>query len=183
LLFWSAIIILSPRVFAFISILFFKILCVNSLIYAKKIIIITWHVELRAALTHNNFRKVFSSQIFQENIFLKTKLNFPFTRKCFPLTNFSNGKQTQESLESSFPKTTFQKTNTTKSESTFLKTKLNFSLTRKCFPLTGKCFRWLESVFCWPTFLMANKYRKVWKIKIFPFTRKYFLLINFSNDK
>ena len=23
---------------------------------------------------------------------------------------------------------------------------------------------WLESVFCWPTFLMANKHRKVWKV-------------------
>jgi hypothetical protein len=30
-------------------------------------------------------------------------------------------------------------------------------LTGKCFPLTGKCFRW-------PTFLMANKHRKVWKM-------------------
>jgi hypothetical protein len=28
------------------------------------------------------------------------------------LTNFSNGKQTQESLESGFPETTFRKTNT-----------------------------------------------------------------------
>jgi hypothetical protein len=34
---------------------------------------------------------------------LKTKPNFPLTEKCFPLTNFSNGKQTQESLESDFP--------------------------------------------------------------------------------
>jgi hypothetical protein len=56
------------------------------------------------------------------------------------LTNFSNGKQTQESLESGFPETTFQKTNTTKRENTFLKTKPNFSLTGKCFSLTGKCF-------------------------------------------
>jgi hypothetical protein len=56
------------------------------------------------------------------------------------LTNFSNGKQTQESLESDFPETTFRKTNTTKKENTFLKTKPNFSLTGKCFPLTGKCF-------------------------------------------
>jgi hypothetical protein len=46
---------------------------------------------------------VFSAQIFQENTFLKTKLNFHLTGKCFPLTNFSNGKQTQESLESGFP--------------------------------------------------------------------------------
>jgi len=65
---------------------------------------------------------VFSAQIFQENTFLKTKPNFPLTGKCFPLTNFSNGKETQESLESGF-----------------LETKLNFSLTRKCFSLTGKC--------------------------------------------
>jgi len=36
------------------------------------------------------------------------------TGKCFPLTNFSNGKQTQESLESGFPETTFRKTNTAK---------------------------------------------------------------------
>jgi hypothetical protein len=56
------------------------------------------------------------------------------------LTNFSNGKQTQESLESDFPETTFRKTNTAKRKNTFLETKPNFSLTGKCFPLTGKCF-------------------------------------------
>jgi hypothetical protein len=83
---------------------------------------------------------VFSAQIFQENTFLKTKPNFPLTGKCFPLTNFSNGKQTQKSLESSFPETTFQKTNTAKKKSTFLETKPNFSLTGKCFSLIGKCF-------------------------------------------
>ena len=83
---------------------------------------------------------MFSAQIFQENTFLKTKPNFPLTGKCFPLTNFSNGKQIQESLESGFPKTTFRKTNTAKRENTFMKTKPNFSLTRKCFPLTEKCF-------------------------------------------
>jgi len=107
---------------------------------------------------------VFSAQIFQENTFLQTKPNFHLTGKCFPLTNFSNGKQTQESLESGFPETTFRKTNTAKRENTFLETKPNFSLTGKCFPLTGKCFRWLESVFRWSTFLMANKHRKVWKM-------------------
>jgi len=82
---------------------------------------------------------VFSAQIFQENTFLKTKPNFPLTRKCFPLINIFNGKQTQESLESDFPETTFRKTNTTKRENTFLETKSNFSLTGKYFPLTGKC--------------------------------------------
>jgi hypothetical protein len=30
---------------------------------------------------------------------------FPLTGKCFPLTTFSNGKQTQESLESDFRET------------------------------------------------------------------------------
>jgi hypothetical protein len=53
------------------------------------------------------------------------------------LTNFPNGKQTQESLESDFPETTFRKTNTAKKKNTFLKTKLNFPLTGKCFPLTN----------------------------------------------
>jgi len=83
---------------------------------------------------------VFSAQIFQENTFLKTKPNFSLTGKCFPLTNFSNDKQTQESLESGFPKTTFRKTNIAKRENTFLKTKPNFFLIGKCFLLTGKCF-------------------------------------------
>jgi len=83
---------------------------------------------------------VFSAQIFQKNTFLKTKPNFPLTGKCFPLTNFSNNKQTQESLESDFPETTFRKTNIVKRENTFLETKPNFSLTEKCFSLTEKCF-------------------------------------------
>jgi len=55
---------------------------------------------------------VFSAQIFQENTFLKTKPNFPLTGKCFLLTNLPNDKQTQESLESGFPETIFQETNT-----------------------------------------------------------------------
>jgi hypothetical protein len=54
---------------------------------------------------------VFSAQIFQENTFLKTKPNFSLTEKCFPLTNFPNGKQIQESLESGFPEITFRETN------------------------------------------------------------------------
>jgi hypothetical protein len=54
---------------------------------------------------------VFSAQIFQENTFLKTKPNFSLTEKCFPLTNFSNNKQTQKSLENNFSKNEFQKTN------------------------------------------------------------------------
>jgi hypothetical protein len=43
--------------------------------------------------------------------FWKPNQIFFLTGKCFPLTNFSNGKQTQESLENSFPETTFRKTN------------------------------------------------------------------------
>jgi hypothetical protein len=54
---------------------------------------------------------VFSAQIFKENTFLETKLNFSLTGKCFPLTNFSGGKQTHENLKSDFPKSEFQKTN------------------------------------------------------------------------
>jgi hypothetical protein len=44
------------------------------------------------------------------------------------LTNFSNSKQTQESLEGDFTETTFRKTNTAKRENTFLETKPNFFL-------------------------------------------------------
>jgi len=91
-------------------------------------------------LNFSHFQKVFSTQIFQENTFLKTKPNFPLIGKCFLLTNFPNSKQTHESLESVFLKTTFQKTNTVKRKNTFLKTKSNFSLTEKCFPLTRNCF-------------------------------------------
>jgi hypothetical protein len=83
---------------------------------------------------------VFSAQIFQENTFLKTKPNFSLTEKCFPLTNFPNGKQTHESLESVFPETTFRKTNTAKRENIFLETKSNFPLTEKCFSFTRKYF-------------------------------------------
>jgi len=36
---------------------------------------------------------------------------FSVDRKVFLLTNFSNGKQTQEILESGFPETTFRETN------------------------------------------------------------------------
>ena len=49
---------------------------------------------------------------FSENIFLKTKSNFTLTGKCFPLTNFPEDKQTQESLESGFPESEFRETNT-----------------------------------------------------------------------
>jgi len=62
-------------------------------------------------LNFHNFWKVFSVQIFQENTFLETKPNFSLTGKCFPLTNFSNGKQTHESLESGFPESEFRETN------------------------------------------------------------------------
>jgi len=97
------------------------------------------------------FRPNFSGKHFPEN-----QAKFFFDWKGFPLTNFPNSKQTQESLENDFPETTFRKTNTTKKENTFLEIKLNFSLTEKCFPLTGKCF---------------------------PLTGKCFSLTNFSNGK
>jgi hypothetical protein len=46
----------------------------------------------------------------QTKFFFDRKV-FPLTGKCFPLTNFPNGKQTQESLESGFPEKTFRETN------------------------------------------------------------------------
>jgi len=106
---------------------------------------------------------MFSAQIFQENTFLKTKPNFPLTGKCFPLTNFSNSKQTQESLESDFPETTFRKTNTAKKKNTFLETKPNFSFDWKVFSVNQKVFP------------LTGKY--------FLLTRKCFLLTNFFNRK
>ena len=48
---------------------------------------------------------------FPENTFLKTKPNFSLIRKCFPLINFPEDKQIQESLKSNFPKTNFLETN------------------------------------------------------------------------
>jgi hypothetical protein len=40
-------------------------------------------------LPESVFRPNFQGKNFPEN-----KPNFPLTEKCFPLTNFSNGKQT-----------------------------------------------------------------------------------------
>jgi hypothetical protein len=55
------------------------------------------------------FRKTNTAK--RENIFLETKPNFSLTGKYFPLTNFSNGKQTHESLENDFPKNEFREIN------------------------------------------------------------------------
>jgi hypothetical protein len=70
------------------------------------------------------------------------------------LTNFSNGKQTQESLESGFPETTFRKTNTAKRENTFLEIKPNFSLTN--FSNDKQTHESLESDFPETTFQETN---------------------------
>jgi hypothetical protein len=83
------------------------------------------------------------------------------TGKYFPLTNFSNGKQIQESLESGFPETTFWKTNTAKRENIFLETKPNFSLTGKCFSLTEKYFLLTEKYFLLINIFNKNKYKKI----------------------
>jgi metal-dependent HD superfamily phosphatase/phosphodiesterase len=47
---------------------------------------------------------MFSTQIFQENTFLETKLNFSLIEKYFSLTNFFNNKQTQKNLKNNFLK-------------------------------------------------------------------------------
>jgi hypothetical protein len=74
---------------------------------------------LESGFPEITFRKTNTAK--RENTFLKTKPNsksvsvdrkvFPLTEKCFPLTNFPNGKQTQESLESGFPESEFRETN------------------------------------------------------------------------
>jgi hypothetical protein len=64
---------------------------------------------LESDFSEITFRKTNTAK--RENTFLETKPNFSLTGKCFPLTNFPNGKQPQESLESGFPETTFRETN------------------------------------------------------------------------
>jgi hypothetical protein len=66
---------------------------------------------LESGFPETTFRKTNTAK--RENIFLETKPNFSLTGKCFPLTNFSNGKQTQESLENDFIKSKFRETNIT----------------------------------------------------------------------
>jgi len=63
---------------------------------------------------------------------MKTKSNFPLTGKCFPLTNFSNGKQTQESLESGFPENKYSQKG-----KHFPGNQTKFFFDRKVFPLTN----------------------------------------------
>jgi hypothetical protein len=57
-------------------------------------------------LPESVFRPNFSGKHFPGN-----QAKFFLTGKCFPLINFLNVKQTQESLESGFPKSEFQETN------------------------------------------------------------------------
>ena len=65
-------------------------------------------------MTFLNFSQLLES-VFCPNFpgkhFTQNKLNFPLTGKYFPLTNFSNDKQTQENLKNNFSKITFNKTN------------------------------------------------------------------------
>ena len=79
-------------------------------------------------MTFPNFSQLLES-VFRPNY----KPNFTLTGKCFPLTNFSNGKKIHKSLKSDFPETIFQKTNTAKRENTFLKTKSNFFSLKSVF--------------------------------------------------
>jgi hypothetical protein len=64
---------------------------------------------LESGFPETTFRKTNTAK--KENTFLETKPTFSLTEKCFPLTNFPNGKQTRESLESGFPKSEVRETN------------------------------------------------------------------------
>ena len=103
-------------------------------------------------LSESVFPPNFSGKHFPEN---QAKLSFYW--KVFSMTNFPTGKQTQESLESDFPETTFRKTNTAKGKTLSWKPS-------QIFLWLESVFRWLESVFRWSIFLMTNKHRKIWKI-------------------
>jgi hypothetical protein len=65
-------------------------------------------------MTFLNFSQLPES-VFRPNVsgkhFPGNQAKFSFDWKYFPLTNFSNGKQTQKSLESGFPESELQKTN------------------------------------------------------------------------
>ena len=61
--------------------------------------------QLRESVFPSNF----SGKHFPEN---QAKLSFYW--KVFSIDQLTTGKQTQESLESDFPETTFRKTNTAK---------------------------------------------------------------------
>jgi hypothetical protein len=74
---------------------------------------------------HRKVWKVVSGNHFPENKHSQKEKHFPgnqtkfffdwkvfsVNRKVFPLTNFSNNKQTQKNLENNFSKSKFQKTN------------------------------------------------------------------------
>jgi len=117
-------------------------------------------------LPESVFRPNFPGKHFPEN-----QAKFFFDWKMFSVDHFSNGKQTQKSLESGFPETIFRKTNTAKGK--ILSWKLNkiFLWPESVFRWPESVLRWLESVLRWPesvlrwpTFLMTNKHRKVWKV-------------------
>ena len=72
---------------------------------------IWYNQQIMTFLNFSQFPESVFRPNFPENTFLKTKPNFSLTGKCFPLTNFLEDKQTQESLESDFPENEFRETN------------------------------------------------------------------------
>jgi hypothetical protein len=70
------------------------------------------HSQKKKHFPENQTKFLFDWKVFfiDRKVFLLTGKCFPLTGKCFLLTNFSNGKQTQESLKSDFPESEFQKT-------------------------------------------------------------------------
>jgi hypothetical protein len=67
--------------------------------------------KTNTAKRENTFLKNQTNFFFDGKVFSVDRKVFSLTGKCFPLINFSNGKQTQESLENSFPESEFWKTN------------------------------------------------------------------------
>jgi len=84
-------------------------------------------------------------------VFPLTGKCFPLTGKCFLLTNFSNGKQTQESLESDFPESEFRETNMALASSLTLSRAINYNFIMHLAMLKGfpkhNCFTELENIF------------------------------------
>jgi len=122
-----------------------------------------------------------------ENTFLETKPNFPLTGKCFSLTekyfsltNFSNDKQTQESLESGFPKTGFRETNAAlgfvELEVSFIHnniyTFINFNENNNIYNTNNKNFSSNNMNYYKNNFIYNTKYNNILETNAINYTKK-----------
>ena len=77
---------------------------------------------------------------------MKNKSNFFLTEKCFLLTNFSSGKQTQESLENIFQETTFHETNHLYCHDKSYDINFLAMLFSGCYSYFAYCIDWIDII-------------------------------------